>query len=303
MHAFLFDSRGKDQEVEPRDDLDATDPDTFYWLQLGADDPLPPGVPALDRSGSMQRTGNAFVFRAPGVPNSAGLNAPHIDFYVGGNWLVTRSACPVEPFARFLDQDRGEGLRGRLSGPAMVSALLLMILAAYRDRIAEVDDQVDTLDQTILRTSTAREPLAMLAVLRRRLARLRQGLGGYRSIVHTLVRPDFSAETDGDDDKHFEHLEDMFDRVEDQLAAARDAVNASFDLYATRVGQETNRLLEVLTVVTVATGIVSMTGGLFGMDFDLGVEDWGWKGFAGVVIGSLLLTCVIILFSRRRRWR
>ena len=48
----------------------------------------------------------------------------------------------------------------------------------------------------------------------------------------------------------------MFERLEDDIARARETMIGSFELYASRVAQDTNQLVKVLTVATVITGII-----------------------------------------------
>ena len=139
--------------------------------------------------------------------------------------------------------------------------------------------------------------------MRQRVSLLRAAIADQRAVFHGLVRPDFAPVANDDAALgSYQALSARYDRVVDSVDRARDAVVGSFDLFASKTGQETNELVKVLTFLTVIIGVASAVAGVFGMNFDVPFEKTGATGFYSVVIGMALLVVVAALVARRRRW-
>ena len=82
----------------------------------------------------------------------------------------------------------------------------------------------------------------------------------------------------------------------------REAVVASFELFASKAALETNDLVKALTFVTVIIGYSAAIAGLFGMNFKTSFTESGEWGFH-VVLASLAISVVVAtLVARRRGW-
>ena len=309
MKAVLFDSAGTDSAAAVDLDLAQIGKEKLYWI-LGSteDEDLSQAQPAIAALSSRIKPEDhalnigkgSYTLAVPVCPRAGNKTVEWVSMIVGENWLITLSTSDIGSFERFLDNDGGDTLRGRLSGSGLCAALIEVLLADFRDEISEVDRAIDQLDDEIFRSRERREPLAMLGVLRRRVARLRSALADFRTAVHGLARPDFRPEVTDEDAAHFLGLAGSFERVEDQVLRARETVVSSFELYATRVAQDTNRLLKTLTVVTVATGIVGALAGVFGMNLDLPFSNGpeAFKVVAGSLFSLAIGTIVVARLTR-----
>lgn len=237
---------------------------------------------------------SCYRFFVP-VPDLSTAKTSDVQFVVGKSCLVTLAAIRPEFMDRFVDTDRGETLNGRLTASALAAARLSELLDTYRVAIAGIDKEIDTLDESILSVRETKTPLKKLATLRRRLSKLGAAVGEVGSTVHALTRPDFLAHIDSEDHVHFEAISRTVDRLDDGIARARETIIGSFDLYTTRVAQETNQLVKSLTIATVITGIVGCAAGVFGMNFDT-------PFFHSGQVGLLLISLTIIAIAIWRRW-
>ena len=91
-------------------------------------------------------------------------------------------------------------------------------LETFREEVATVDQAIDKLDETILRSREKRAPLGILAALRRRVAGLRADLGNQRAVIHSLIGPDFFAHITSDDQQFLIETNRVFERVEDDVS-------------------------------------------------------------------------------------
>ena len=223
-------------------------------------------------------------------------------FAVGTAWVLTASEHRPRFFDEFVRADQGETLKGKMTPTAFVASLLMRHLDGFREEIAGVDVAIDKLDDAILRGREKRSPLSALAALRRRLANLRVILKSQRSVIHGLAAPDFLAHVSETDRDFLVEVNRLFERLEDDVSRARETVIGSFELYASRVAQDTNQLIKVLTIATVITGVIGAVAGIFGMNFDTPVAHSGLSGFLVVTGAMISVSVAIVGVAIWRRW-
>jgi len=86
------------------------------------------------------------------------------------------------------------------------------------------------------------------------------------------------------------------------VARARETIIGSFELYTTRVAQDTNQLVKALTIATVITGVIGCAAGVFGMNFDTPFFHSGLVGFLGVTLAMVMTSIAIVIIAVWRRW-
>ncbi len=302
----LYDALGTDREVELSEvSVDELNSEQLLWISGNPADvrAVATASPEISRAvaratacGGVEVESDFFQFC---IPLGA---AGQMTVAVGATWLLT--LAPTEPafVTRFADSDRSQTATGRLSPSTVAAALLAAHLDDFRGDLAAIEKAIDALDETILRSREKRAPLTTLAVLRRRISVVRHSLHELHGTIHGLTRPDVFAQIDPADQGHFQHLTRTFDRLEDAVARARETVVGSFELYTTRVAQDTNQLIKVLTIATVITGIIGALAGIFGMNFDTPFAHWGFAGWACVVTAMLALSGGILGLAFWRRW-
>lgn len=305
VRAILYDAAGHDQEV-PLEGLDigALGGEQLLWVDL-TDHPavvLPPELQSALGSADDVGTLEIFdTFYRFGIPLRDRASS-RLRFAVGKSWVLTTSQERPKFFDEFLEADRGETLKGKMSATALMASLLMRHLDGFREEIAGVDVAIDKLDETILRGREKRSPLTSLAALRRRLSDLRAALTGQRSVIHGFIAPDFVAHVAEADREFLVEVNRVFERLEDDIGRARETVIGSFELYASRVAQDTNQLVKVLTIATVITGIIGAVAGVFGMNFDTPIAHSGLPGFILVTGAMIVVSVGIVGLAVWRRW-
>lgn len=305
VRVILYDAAGHDREVALETvDIGTLAKDQLLWVDLAGSrraalpEQMQAALGAPDNVGTLEIFDRFYRF---GIPLRDQRDSC-VRFAVGTGWLLTASEQRPKFFDEFVEADQGETLKGKLTSTALTAALLIRHLDGFREDIARVDLAIDKLDETILRGREKRTPLSSLAALRRQLADLRAVLAPQRGVIHGLIAPDFLAHVSQIDRDFLSEANRLFERVEDDIGRARDTVIGSFELYASRVAQDTNQLLKVLTIATVITGVIGAVAGVFGMNFDTPVAHSGLPGFL-VVTGAMIAVSVgIVALALWRRW-
>lgn len=303
--AILFDAEGEDREVEPIEDFASVPDQQIYWvIATGEAAYRVPGMPerwrkarAFDRLTVGDHT---FSFAVPAAPNGAGLSEDTVTFVVGRNWLATLSDKPLALTEDYLKDDTGQTLKGSLTAQALCVSLLLAHFDQFHAQLSDIGDRIDAIDDQVLRSRQRHDPLVTLAVLRRQTARIRSIVALHRPVIAALDRPDFGPTASSEDSQHLGHLAEVYQRLVDTVDRTREAVLSSYDLYATRVAQKTNVLLERLTVITIGVGLIGAVAGVFGMNFALGLFEQGERPFWLVVAAMATVAAVTLAIAIRR---
>jgi Mg2+ and Co2+ transporter CorA len=308
VSCILYDAAGHDQACELRKiDVSKLTSDQLLWVDVvgysssdlrDLPEPLKGAVNSGPEQALLQTYDDFYRFSLPlfEQPNK------FLTFIVGKSWVLTLAEKREAYFDEFVESDRGETLKGRLSPTAFLAALLMRHYDAFRDLLLNIDRSIDKLDDSILRSKERRPPLHILAGLRKKVADLRATLSDQRGIVRSLATPDFLAQVDDNDRDFLLEVNRAFEKAEDDVVRARETVLGSFDLYATRVAQDTNSLLKALTIITVITGLVGAVAGIFGMNFDTPIPHSGLLGFMLVNAAMFFAAAVIIAIALWRRW-
>jgi len=329
IRAYLYDAEGKDRELDLSSSpaLPTLESHRLLWLDIfgrdreevtrvaelvGVDRRVLGEVASPTSSHSPADFDDHFRFAVVAL----GADAPkrshdelkipekiRLDFVVGENWLVTIAEQELAFLNDFRTQDRGETLIGALSSAALAASLLDWHLTRYLESFERLEAFVDALDVRVLAgRSLDRSLLKRVVSGRRFVASLRRALAPQRSVFYGLSRPDFMLVAKANATVHFQLLQHRFERAIDALEHGRELVQGSFDLYATRVAENTNTLVRRITFASIILGAIGAVAGIFGMNFETPYTASGTTGF-WIVVGSLIAFAVgAAVISRLRNW-
>lgn len=313
MDLLYYDANGHDRRLDPQELTSITfSESSLLWLNGEAGDlhdlqppePLARAIASVGRVSDNVRVHEEFYQLAiPVLPSSGEAVSARLILLVGQNWLVSMGPPDATDFADVISRDAGETMKGTLSGTTLAATLLAEHFARFHQHIATIDGEIDKVEQRTLTRKEGRNTLSVLTVLRRRTARMRQVLSELRPIIATLIRPDFLPEMTNDDRDHLRHLEGSFEKLSDEIVRLRETVVGSFELYATQIAQNTNRLLKALTILTLGIGLIGAGAGIMGMNFKLDWFEHGASAFLPVVtaMAALFLVTVLLALEAYRR--
>ena len=87
----------------------------------------------------------------------------------------------------------------------------------------------------------------------------------------------------------------------DAAREAKESTRGSFDLLVARIGQRTNDIMKVLTLVTVILLPATVLAGIMGMNFQVGLFDVVWM-FWTVIAVMLGIAVLVLSIARSRSW-
>jgi magnesium transporter len=225
-----------------------------------------------------------------------------LECVAGESWIVTVRERPLDFLERFGERIRGDSQLGRLNGPGLVAAFLHEHVAAYVRELEPFEAELDRLDLAVLagRVDDA-TVFRRLVDLRRRLAHLRTLFASHRELYSLLARPDLEILTASDDLLGFESVSQRADQAFQVLEQTRETIVSSFEIYTTWTAHETNKVMKLLTVVSVTILPPTLLASVMGMNSLPSVL--GSPVAFGVTLGAMLaLLAGVLGLARRRRW-
>ena len=319
LTVFVFDERESRREEDLRASLDRLGENALLWLALR--DPTEEEVATVQEVFEFSDE-QAHRLREP--PNRASLldsgEHMHVTLHVasgeggdpvlrpvecvlGPNWVVTAHEAEIEVLEEFRERAEGGGQVGALDSPSFVAAVVDWVVTSYFRAFEEVESELEELDAKVMSDipKDVSDDLARLVELRRSIGTLRRALTPHREIIGALAHPELDLLSTEASAERFAALENRVAQAVDAAREAKDSTRGSFDLLVARIGQRTNDIMKLLTLVTVILLPASVLAGIMGMNFKLGFFDLTWM-FWTVIAAMFAVAVLVLSVARSRRW-
>lgn len=219
----------------------------------------------------------------------------------GPGFVVSVHPRPIDFIPEIRERENGESHMGVLSADSFVASLLDWHLGTYFEAVSDFEKSVERLEEAVL-NERHDDAIADLRLLRKGASRLRRMLAPHRKVFASLARPDFRPEEDRATARHFELVDQHFERAMDVVENARELVIGSFELFSNQIALGMNKTMRTLTFVTVVIGCQTVIAGVLGMNFDAPFFKAASLGFwiaVGAMVGVGLVTFYV---GKRSRW-
>ena len=319
LTVFVFDERESRREEDLRGSLDRLGENALLWLALR--DPTDEEVATVQE---VFEFSDEQAHRLLEPPNRASLldsgEHMHVTLHVasgeggdpvlrpvecvlGPNWVVTAHEAEIEVLEEFRERAEGGGQVGALDSPSFVAAVVDWVVTSYFRAFEEVESELEELDAKVMSDipKDVSDDLARLVELRRSIGTLRRALTPHREIIVALAHPELDLLSTEASAERFAALENRVAQAVDAAREAKDSTRGSFDLLVARIGQRTNDIMKLLTLVTVILLPASVLAGIMGMNFKLGFFDLTWM-FWTVIAAMFAVAVLVLSVARSRRW-
>ena len=237
------------------------------------------------------------------LPGGAGTSELHIFFRESAIVTVHHGDCPALGDVRARIERRHA-----IDDAAPQIALLYMIVDSlvdtYFPELSRFDDQIDELEDDILRQPTEAQ-LGVLFDMKRTLIAMRRVITPQRDMFAALAAgvvelPGMTPEGE----RYFRDLYDHLIRIADAVDSYRDLLSGVMDTHVSTVSNRLNAVMKQLTIIATIFLPLSFLTGFFGQNFSyLVARIQGPVPFYAFAIGIELATVVfLLLYFRRRGW-
>ncbi len=214
---------------------------------------------------------------------------------------VHREPCPeLTDLARRLVQPG----RPRPDHVMVLYEVIDSLVDSYFPVLADLDDQIDRLEDEILRRPTEAQ-LGQLFDLKRALIALRKVVTPQRDLFAGLsAGRDVLAGMTDDAVRYFRDLYDHLIRISDLVDSYRDLVSGALDTHLSTVSNRLNVVMKQLTIIATIFLPLSFLTGFFGQNFAWMVDRLhSLPVFLVLAVGlQLVVVAALVLMFRRRGW-
>lgn len=240
------------------------------------------------------------ISRVPLVA-SDDIELPQVCFVIGTRVLVTFQEKPLGLFAPVRERIRAGIGPIRQSGPDYLAyALIDTMVDRYYPVVEAVSRELDDIEDALIDEAES-ELLSRLRAARRQLVMIRRIGWPQREMVANLQRepsPWVSPAAR-------EYLRDTHDHIAQivELAdASRDLATALADELLSLVGQKTNEIMKVLTLMASIFIPLTFIAGIYGMNFDYMPELHEPRGYFAALSVMVGVALGMVVYFMRRGW-
>jgi len=237
----------------------------------------------------------------PGAEGEEGLHSEQVSIILAPRFVVTFQEIPGDVFDPLRKRiDVGKGRVRRMGTDYLTYSIIDSIVDNYFLLLEKIAERIEAIEDSI---SASPEPgdLSRVHELRRELVYMRRNIWPLRDVVISLER--LETELVSDDARiYFRDLHDHVVQVIETLENFRDVLASLQDLYMSSIGQRTNEVIRILTIISTIFVPLTFLSGVYGMNFDILPElhwRWGYLTFWAV---SVVLVLSLVGFLRSRRW-
>jgi magnesium transporter len=224
-----------------------------------------------------------------------------VDFFLGSNYLVTihtgesRSIDQVCDVCQRNARALGEG------AAAFMHRIVDAMVDHYRPEVDELGARLDEIEEKVFDTSSP-ELAKDILNFKRDVSSLRRVVQPQRDVVGRLGRREFPF-IDEQIAYRFRDVYDHLARLVDESMFLQDRITSLLDANMTRVSNQLNSVMKVLTVIATLFMPLTVLTGMWGMNVPLphfpGGDAAQFWWVAGVMV---VLSIGMLVYFRRRGW-
>jgi magnesium transporter len=263
-------------------------------------------VSNLHQRAKAEQYGEQLFIVARMAERAATLETEQLSIFVGKNFVLTFLEDPGDCFESVRTRLRGGG-RLRESGPGYLAySLLDSVIDAYFPVVESYAERLDRLEDRVVARPN-RRAIAEIHAAKHDLRTLRRIVWPLREAVNSLVR-DPSPLVDDDTRVHLRDCYDHLVQIIDLVETYRELGSDLTDLYLSSLSNRMNEVMKVLTVIATIFMPLSFITGLYGMNFHTERSGWNmpeldWPyGYPFALSLMALVALGMLGYFRRKGW-
>lgn len=241
-----------------------------------------------------------FICSAPRIDGEE-LTTQHVGIVLAKKYVITfeeRVTELLDPVRRRLRE--GAGVL-RASGPDHLGyAIIDLVVDAYYPVLEVFADRIEALEEQVIARPQPRQ-LERVHHVKRSLLMVRRQVWPLRDALGTLIRDPIPMVTESSR----VYLRDTYDhtiQIAEMAELYRELVGELTNTYLSVLGNRTNDVMRVLTVVTTIFIPLTFIVGVYGMNFDFMPELRLRLGYPITLGAMLAMAIVMLVYFRKRGW-
>lgn len=230
------------------------------------------------------------------------VEVEQISIILGKDFLVSFQADPTRDVFDDIRKKlmiKSSGIRQR-GVDYLLYSMLDMIVDNYFKVMERIGDEIEVLEEELIRRSTTRE-LAKINSVRKELIVLKRNITPVRDLINGILR----SESELIEERSMKYFKDIYDHIvqaHDLSENYRDIMINMQDLYINNVNLRMNEVMKVMAIVTCLMAPATVIGGIFGMNFQYIPMSGHYLGFFITVTVMLVIPLLMLYIFKKRGW-
>ncbi len=233
--------------------------------------------------------------------NETQTKTEQISLIIGSNYLISFQEDEGDVFDLIRERIRTDRGRIRKMGSDYLAySLIDAIVDNYFTVLEKIGESIEDIEDELIKNPTP-EILQKIHTLKRELIFLRKSVWPLRELISRLERWE-SQLIDKSIDIYLRDVYDHTIQVIDALETFRDMLSGMLDIYLTSASNRMNEVMKVLTIIATIFIPLTLVAGIYGMNFKYMPElDSPW-GYPMVYVVMLIISLVMLIYFRRKKW-
>lgn len=191
-------------------------------------------------------------------------------------------------------------IRGRQTD-YLLSVLLNSVMANYIHIVSSIDDDLEDLEEVLLKITSADDIGIQIQSLRRQYLQIKKAVLPLKEQYVKLLRSD-SLLVHKVNRAFFNDVNDHLQFVLQTIEICRETLSSLVDLYISNNDLKMNDIMKRLTVVSTIFIPLTFLVGVWGMNFDF-MPELSWKhGYLFAWLLMAIIGLAVYLFFKRKKW-
>ncbi len=224
-----------------------------------------------------------------------------VSLIVGKKYVISFQERKGDVFDPVRNRIRsGKGRIRKMGADYLLYALVDAIVDNYFVIPEHFGEKIDTIELQLL-SNPSIEVLQLIHKMKREMIFLRKAVWPLREVISNIER----SESDIIKKSTALYLRDVYNhtiQVADTIETFRDMLSGMVDLYMSSLGNKTNEIMKVLTIIATIFIPLTFVAGVYGMNFEY-MPELVWKASYFVVLGIMFAVGIGMLwFFRKKKW-
>ncbi|HIJ71089.1 MAG TPA: magnesium/cobalt transporter CorA [Planctomycetes bacterium] len=229
------------------------------------------------------------------------VQSEQVSMVLGRNFVISFQENIGDVFEQIRDRLRNAKGRIRKMGPDyLVYSLIDAIVDSYFVILEKIGENIEQLEERLIHNPSD-ETLHQIHILKRELIGLRRSVWPLRELVGGIERSESVLIKESTE----MYLRDVYDhtiQVIDTVESYRDMVSGMLDIYLSSISNRMNAVMKVLTIIATIFIPLTFIAGIYGMNFKY-MPELEWRfGYGLVLIIMVIVTCIMLVYFRKKKW-
>jgi len=229
------------------------------------------------------------------------ISSERISLLLGKNGVVSFQEKEIQILSPLKDRIRnGKGLVRKRKADYIFYRLIDIIVDNYFLVIEYLTDRIDELEEKILQDPNVGVHEEIYD-LKRKIGFVKRTISPLRECISKVIKSDSDLVSESTQN-YFRDVSDHLLNLIDTVDSQKETINDFLNLYMSAMSNKMNEVMKVLTIFASIFIPLTFIAGIYGMNFEI-MPELKWRYGYFIAWGAMLLvTTLLLIYFKRKKW-